>query len=402
MLGTHMDVTERKQAEEAVHLAKEAAEAASLAKTEFLANMSHEIRTPLNGILGIIQVLEDTPLNEDQRECLKIGLNSGRSLLRIIGDILDLSKIESGKMEVREEEFTPSEIIQSIQGAFLNEAMRKGLVANYHVSPALPLLLVGDSGRIRQILFNLVGNALKFTEQGEVSVRVYPEGVDANPSRFDLCFDVSDTGIGIPKDKLESIFEPFTQADGSYTRRFGGTGLGLSIIKRFTELLGGTVRIESEEGVGTTVSFRIPVKAAEGGESVAEEGSATTVALPFALKILLAEDDLSNQLVAKRLLEKQGHTVVSVATGIEALDAVRKERFDLVLMDVQMPEMEGSEATKEIRKETRFKDLPIIALTAHAMSGDKERFMEAGMNGYLSKPIDMEELAKVLGGVIGK
>jgi two-component system, sensor histidine kinase len=386
---------ERRGAEKAILRAKEQAEAANNAKGEFLANMSHEVRTPLNGVLGMLQILQKSQLNEEQRECLEVALNSGRSLIRIIGDILDLSKIESGKMDIKEERVEIEEIIHSIQDTFINEAKLKDIAVQCRIDSALPVFVKGDSGRLRQILFNLVGNAVKFTKQGQVGIRAFHENMGTNSDCFDLCFEVFDTGIGIPEDKINVIFEPFTQVDGSYTRKYGGTGLGMSIVKRLVDLMGGVVRIESRMGVGTTVGFRIPVKSLPGGRA-RQETRQHAASCAYKLNILLAEDDLSNQLVVKRMLEKQGHTTACVGTGKDVLDVLEREVFDLVLMDVQMPEMDGTEATIEIRKDERFNTLPIIALTAHAMAGDRERFMKLGMDDYLAKPIDMEELTQVL------
>ena len=390
------EMVSRSRLEKKLVRAQATAESANRAKSEFLANMSHEIRTPLNGVLGMMQVLQESPLNEEQKECIETTINSGKTLIRVISDILDLSRIESGKMDIKEETFDPEGVLSSIQAAFMNEASKKGLAINYQLSPMLPSVVTGDSGRLRQVLFNLVGNAIKFTRQGEVNVNAYPKNMGSDSGPLDLCIEVSDTGIGIPEEQLAAIFEPFTQVDGTNTRKYGGTGLGLSIVKRLIDLMGGSVLIESELGVGTTVRVRVPVKAVAGEKSIAEQHT-TAAAVPLPpLKILLAEDDPANQLVAKRLLEKQGHSVTCVATGKEALAYLGKDSFDLVLMDVQMPEMDGTEATIEIRKNDRFKGLPIIALTAHAMSGDKERFLEAGMDDYICKPIEVETLVEVI------
>jgi two-component system, sensor histidine kinase and response regulator len=389
----------REQTEEELISAKNMAEAANRAKSEFLANMSHELRTPLNGVLGMMQILQDSRLDDSQRECIEVATTSGKNLTCIISDILDLSRIESGKMEIREEPVAIGEIIRSTQSVFMNEAATKGLTVNYCIDPVFPPSILSDNGRLRQILFNLVGNAIKFTEKGEVNIRAYSGGKETGTDRFELCFEISDTGIGIPKDKLEMIYEPFTQVDGSYTRLFGGSGLGLSIVKRLVALMDGELHVESEEGVGTVFRTCIPVQAAQGEPAVEVNPSAPATGTWESaqhLHILLAEDDISNQLVAKRMLEKQGHGVTCAATGKEALAALEKEPFDLVLMDVQMPELDGTEATRGLRKDERFKDLPIIAVTAHAMAGDRELFLDAGMNDYLSKPLEINELTEAI------
>jgi signal transduction histidine kinase/ActR/RegA family two-component response regulator len=401
ILGLVRDITERKRNEERLRTAKEAAEAANKTKSEFLANMSHEIRTPLNGVMGMLQLLKQSPQDKNQLKCTDMALNSGRGLLTVINDILDLSQIEAGKMEVRSTTFSPLQLLSSTQGTFKSDASAKGLAFRCDIDPKLPEALLGDEGRIRQILFNLVGNAVKFTNQGEVRIRAYPGSMEKNSGKFLLHMEVSDTGIGIPEDKQSVIFDPFTQVDGSLTRKYGGTGLGLGIVKRLTELLGGTVALESEPEVGTTIRIVVPVGFAV-QEQTPENAPDTSISLP-ALGILLAEDDPTNQAVAKRLLEKHGHKVTCTATGQEALDAMEAENFDLILMDVQMPDMDGIEATRRIRNDNSGKwdpDIPIIAITAHAMAGDRERFMEAGMNHYLTKPLDLDELTSLLGRLI--
>ena len=357
--------------------------------------MSHEIRTPLNGVLGMLQLLQTTPLMEEQEEYLEAALNSGRSLIQIIGDILDLSRIEAGRLGLAVDEFDPSALLVTVLDPFKIQAKNKHINLYSTLDKNTPYTLQGDSSRIRQILFNLIGNAIKFTEQGEVHTHMEAGPTEENAGQIDLICSVSDTGIGISRDKLETVFEPFTQADGSHTRKYGGTGLGLCIVKRLVELMKGEIEVESEAGVGTTVRVRIPVRSSTDEQPVAKKPF-ETAALPSSLRVLLAEDDPSNQLMVKRLLEKQGHVVTCAATGKEALDALEDSPFDIILMDVQMPEMDGTAATMEIRTKDRFKDLPIIALTAHAMAGDRERFLEAGMNDYLAKPIDVEELKKTL------
>jgi len=398
----------RKRDDEMLRLAKEEAEAASRAKSEFLANVSHEVRTPLNGILGMTDLALDSPLTPQQREYLELVKTSSISLLRVINDILDFSKIEAGKLELEAVPFRLSRTLPDILKALGIRARQKGLELNSNIPESVPDTLVGDPNRLRQVLVNLLGNAIKFTDQGEIGVSV--EEVGRTESDVCLHFAVSDTGIGIPADKLDLIFEPFRQADGSMTRKYGGTGLGLAITCRLIDMMAGRIWVESEVGKGSTFHFTAhfavprPGAAAQLGNQERQSEARVLVAYasdapePRSLRILLAEDNVINQRVAVRLLEKLGHTVAVANNGKEVLAAVQREHFDIVLMDVQMPEMGGFEATAKLRERERQNGghLPIIALTAHAMKGDRERCLAAGMDGYLAKPIQTEELIQTI------
>jgi two-component system, sensor histidine kinase and response regulator len=537
-VGVHVDETEQKRAQNALFEAKEAAESVSRAKSEFLANMSHEIRTPMNGILGMTDLVLDTELTQDQRDCLETVKTSADSLLTIINDILDFSKIEAGKVELDLHPFPLRDSLADMLTPLSLRANAKGVELAYHVTPATPDALVGDLGRIRQVIVNLVGNAIKFTEKGQVVLQV--EAVPNSVGSLELHAAVIDTGIGIPAERLEAIFEPFIQADGSTTRKFGGTGLGLSISARLVELMGGRIWAESEMGRGTSFHFtaRLDAEAASdlpsqkisgdelhillaGGtpthqgilaemltqwrmrptrvdfttataeelERAASAGDAYAVLLldisqeesenpeliaaifqsaaaaktpvvllktalpknvavwhapdgtvtlekpirqsrlleaiqalvaatrtatgdegdakepvarpptdPRQLRVLLVDDNRINQAVGTRLMQRDGHLVTVAGSGEEALAILEREMFDVCLMDIQMPGMDGLEATAKLRQREKQtgRRLPVIALTAHAMKGDRERCLDAGMDSYLSKPVRAEELRMAL------
>ena len=391
-----------------LHQAKEAAEAANRAKSEFLANMSHEIRTPMNGILGMSELLFDTALTAQQHDYLNSVRHSSQALLTVINDILDFSKIEAGRFEL---DLVPFRLRDNLADTIKPLAMRaraKGLSLVCHVQPDVPDALHGDLGRLRQILINLVGNAIKFTPWGEVRLSIWAE--TPGPKAATLHVAVADTGIGIPADKLGTIFAPFVQADGSMARNFGGTGLGLTISAQLVEMMSGRIVVESTVGQGSTFSFAIPlgihqnVAPSPRGGATADKPTAGTLGPPLVapLRILLAEDNVINQKVCLGILEKTGHRVVTASNGREAVAILEQELFDLVLMDVQMPDLDGLEATAAIRERERAtgRRTPIIALTAHAMKGDRERFLAAGMDAYVSKPLHPDELRQAMADVV--
>jgi PAS domain S-box-containing protein len=401
IIGITRDITSRKNIMLELQSAKEQAFAANKAKSKFLANMSHEVRTPMNGVLGMLQLLQLTALTDEQQGYVTIAMESGKSLLTIINDILDYSKIEAGKLEISPEPFLFREMVDSVVKTFAAAVDHTKVQIIINISPAIPDFIVADPIRIRQILFNVIGNAVKFTEQGHIFIDISTR-CDTADNRHLLFCTITDTGIGIPEKIRDTLFEPFTQASTLRRKNRKGTGLGLSIVRQLVHQMGGEVEIRNNPHGGTTVAFHISV--AFGCKPLRSSDGHPLPVPPLTspyrrLTTLVVEDEEINSQILVAILAKLGHRPVAVGNGFSALEILLQQPIDIILMDVQMPDLDGIETTKIIRTSRQFRDVkyvPIIALTAYAMAGDKEKCLTAGMDDYLAKPVDIKDLEKLL------
>ena len=401
IVGFRVDVTGLKRIQEELNQAKEVAETAVEVKSAFLATMSHEIRTPLGGILGLSDILLSTNLSAEQQELVEKLKAAGSGLLVILNDILDLSKLEAGKLAIEAIDFDLTGLIEESVDLFRPRAEANGISLAVDTDTGVPTSLHGDPTRIRQVLINLIGNAVKFTHQGRVTLKTLQV---SNGDRHRLRFEVSDTGIGISPDVVDDLFDDFVQADASTSRRYAGTGLGLAISRRLVELMGGSIDVESTEGVGSTFSFEIPAIDANDPDHIPDRRMGVVEwQASEPLNLLIAEDNELNQLIINAMLAPLGHRMTFAGNGREAVDLVGRDTFDLILMDIRMPEMSGVQATREIRSmDSDAAKLPIIALTADAMTENRTEYAAAGMDECVTKPIDRRELMLAINDVLGK
>jgi len=391
------DITQRKKRQEELKLANEKAVIASRAKSEFLANMSHEIRTPMNAILGFSELLSKKVEDEKSKDYLRSIISSGKTLLQLINDILDLSKIEAGKMDLHFEPVNIFVMAKEIRELFLIKTQEKGLLYDVSVSPDVPGALLLDEIRIRQILLNLISNSVKFTAKGSVTVNIFSKEISEAGEFIDLFMQIKDTGIGIKKEMLSRIFEPFDQLDGATTKKYGGTGLGLTIIRKLIDMMKGTIEVESQEGAGTSISIKIPSVRVTGSQKITKANKSDEIDNFKFLSplILLAEDIDANREVVREFLTYSNVRVIEARDGREAVDMAKSEVPDLILMDIQMPNMDGLEASKRIKSDDRLKDIPIVILTASVVGVDMNK-VKTVSDGYLSKPITRRELVREL------